>query len=218
VAAAKKAVKKAAKKVPAKKAANRVKSHGEGVDPTSTYGQRLARRTEENLTPAMKHRRDVFIREYLRDFNGAQAWLRMKAEVDPQDAHKHYTPAQAAEHAYQLRNEPYVAKRIAELVDAMDAANVISQQRVLAMLVREAELQGIGAKHAARVAAQKVLVDVLGMSSAAKAAAARVPSGPGGNGLPRGGVMVVPDVAGDVESWEAAAADAQARLKQEVRE
>lgn len=214
--ATKKVAKKAVKKAPAKKAANRNSTHGAGIDPTSTYGQRLARRTEENLTPAMKHRRDVFIREYIRDFNGAQAWLRMKAEVDPEDAHKHYSPAQAAEHAYQLKNEPYVAKRIAELVDSLEAANMISQQRVLAMLIRDAELQGIGAKHAARVSAQKVLVDVLGMSSQAKAAAART-EGAGGAGGPRGGVMVVPAVAGTADEWEAAAAEAQAKLKEEVR-
>lgn len=214
--ATKKAVKKAVKKAPAKKAANRNSSHGAGIDPNSHYGKALARRTEENLTPAMKHRRDVFIREYIRDFNGAQAWLRMKAEVDPEDAHKHYSPAQAAEHAYQLRNEPYVAKRIAELVDSLEAANMISQQRVLAMLIRDAELQGIGAKHAARVSAQKVLVDVLGMSTAAKAVAARTESASGA-GLPRGGVMVVPAVAGTADEWEAAAASAQAKLKDEVR-
>jgi hypothetical protein len=213
--ATKKAVKKAVKKAPAKKVVNRTNEAGGGINPSSTYGQRLARRTEENLTDAMKHRRDVFIREYLRDFNGAQAWLRMKAEVDPQDAHKTYTPAQAAEHAYQLKNEPYVAKRIAELVDSLEVANMLSQQRVLAMLIRDAELQGIGAKHAARVSAQKVLVDVLGMSTQAKAAAARAEPGPGQGG-PRGGVMVVPGVAA-VDDWEASAAPAQAKLKEDVR-
>ncbi len=215
--ATKKAVKKAVKKAPAKKVANRNSAHGAGIDPGSTYGQRLARRTEENLTPAMKHRRDVFITEYLRDFNGAQAWLRMKAQVDPEDAHKHYSPAQAAEHAYQLRNEPYVAKRIAEVMDAMDAASMLSQTRVMAMAIREAELQGHGAKHAARVSAIKLLADMLDMTSAAKAAGARNPQGGNGAGLPRGGVMVVPEVAGTADEWEAAAADAQARLKEEVR-
>lgn len=214
--ATKKVAKKAVKKAPAKKASGRVNAHGEGLRSTSKLAQVLSRRTEENLTPAMKHRRDVFIREYLRDFNGSQAWLRMKAECDPEDAHKTYTPIQSSEAAYQLRQEPYVAKRIAELVDSLEAANMVSQQRVLAMLLRDAELQGIGAKHAARVSAQKVLVDILGMSSAAKAVVART-GGAQGAGGPRGGVMVVPAVAGTADEWEAAAAQAQAQLKEEVR-
>lgn len=215
--ATKKVAKKAVKKAPAKKASGRVNAHGEGLRSTSKLAQVLSRRTEENLTPAMKHRRDVFIREYLRDFNGSQAWLRMKAECDPEDAHKTYTPIQSSEAAYQLRQEPYVAARIAELVDSLEAANMVSQQRVLAMLLRDAELQGIGAKHAARVSAQKVLVDILGMSSAAKAVAARTDSAQGAGSGHRGGVMVVPAVAGTADEWEAAAAQAQAQLKEEVR-
>jgi hypothetical protein len=210
----KKAAKKAVKKVPAKKN-HRKNAHGAGIRPESSLARNLAHRTEENLSDAMKHRRDVFIREYLRDFNGAQAWLRMKAEVDPEEQHKSWTPAQAAEYAYQLRNEPYVAQRIAQLIDAMEATNMLSEQRVLAMAIREAELQGIGAKHAARVSAVGMLMDYLSMSSKAKAAAQRA-NPAGGTGGPRGGVMVVPDVA-SVDDWEAAAAQAQAKLKEEVR-
>lgn len=212
--ATKKAAKKVAKKAPAKKA---VRKKAGGIDPNSTYGARLARRTEENLTDAMKHRRDVFIREYVRDFNGAQAWLRMKAEVDPQDAHKHYTAAQAAEHAYQLRNEPYVAKRIAELVDAMESAALLNQNRVLAMAIREAEREGMGAKHSARVSAIKLLADLLEMTSAGKTNQHNRQQGGSGAGGPAGGVMVVPEVAKSAETWEQRAARAQAELKAEVR-
>lgn len=204
-----------AKKVPAK-ANKRTNAHGEGIRADSSLARTLARRTEENLTAPMKHRRDVFIREYLRDFNGAQAWLRMKAECDPDDAHERYTPRVCAEHAYQLKNEPYVAKRLAELIDGMEAANMINQQRVLAMVLRDAELQGLGAKHAARVSAQKLLMDFMGMTSQAKAVQQRDNQG-GGNGGPRGGVMIVPDVAGTADDWEAAAAKSQAQLKAEVR-
>lgn len=215
--ATKKAVKKAVKKAPAKKAVNRVNAHGAGLRSDSTLSKVLSRRTEENLTPAMKHRRDVFIREYVRDFNGAQAWLRMKAEVDPQDSHKHFTPAQAAEHAYQLKNEPYVAKRIAEVLDGLEAANMLSQSRVLGMAIREAELVGLGSKHAARVSAIKLLADMLDMTSQAKHQAAQRANPQGGGTAHRGGVMVVPEVAGTADEWEAAAAGAQARLKEEVR-
>lgn len=214
--ATKKAVKKAVKKVPAKKTNARVNAHGAGLRPESALARSLAHRTEENLSDSMKHRRNVFIREYLRDFNGAQAWLRMKAEVDPQDAHKTWSPAQAAEHAYQLRNEPYVAQKIAEMIDSLEAANMINDRRILAMVIRDAELQGIGAKHAARVGAQKLLMDYMGMTSAAKEAARRgTPEG--GAAGPRGGVMVVPAVEGSADSWEARAAAAQAALKEDVR-
>lgn len=213
--ATKKVVKKAVKKAPAKNA--RRNAPGEGIRSDSSLAKALSRRTEENLTDAMKHRRDVFIREYIRDFNGAQAWLRMKAEVDPQDSHTNYTPAKAAEHAYQLRNEPYVAKRIAELIDSMEAANMINENRILAMVIRDAELQGIGAKHAARVGAQKLLMDYMKMTSGARAAQQRAQAPGEADGLPRGGVMVVPPVEGSPESWEARAAAAQAALKEEVR-
>lgn len=211
--AAKKAVKKAAKKAPAKNA--RKNAPGAGLRPDSSLAQTLARRTEDNLTPAMKHRRDIFIQEYLYDFNGAQAWRRMKARVDPAED-KVYTNAQAAEFAYQLRNEPYVALRLKEALEAMDAANMLSEQRILGMAIREAELQGIGAKHAGRVAAIKLLMDYKKMTSGAQAAANRGSGGAGGASGPRGGVMVVPDVA-SVDDWEEMAADAQAQLKEEVR-
>lgn len=213
--AVKKAIKKATKKAPAKKANARVNPAGSGIRPDSSLGKALARRTEENLTDAMKRRRDIFVREYLYDFNGANAWRRMMAEVSPDDT-RTFTPAQAAEHAYQLRNEPYVAARIKECIEGLEAANMISEQRILGMAIREAELQGIGAKHSARVSAIGMLMDYLNMTSKAKAVAQRVPTGGGGNGL-RGGVMVVPDVAGTADEWEAAAAQAQAKLKEEVR-
>lgn len=212
--AAKKAVKKAAKKAPAKKTVAK-RTAGSGIDPDSTYGQRLARRTEENLTPAMKHRRDVFIQEYLYDFIGAQAWRRMKARVDPDD-HKPYSAEVAAEQAYMMLNEPYVALKVRETIDAMEEGNMLSRQRVLGMAIREAEFQGFGAKHAGRVGAVKLLMDYLKMTSGAEAAGNRGGGPQGASGGPRGGVMVVPGEVG-VDQWEAKAMGAQARLKEDVK-
>lgn len=212
--ATKKAAKKVAKKT-TKSVVNRSRTHGEGIDPNSSLGRTLARRTEENLTDAMKRRRDIFVREYLYDFSAANAWRRMKAELDPEDQ-KAYTPTEAAERGYQLKNEPYVSMRIREAIELQEAANILSEQRVLSMAIREAELQGIGAKHAARVSAVGLLMDYLAMTSKAKTAAQQRTANPSGAGGPRGGVMVVPDVV-SVDKWEGAAAEAQAKLKEEVR-
>lgn len=218
MAATKKATKKVAAKKVAKKAAAAPPAGGRG-DPNTAYRKRLNRRTEENLTDRMRYRRDVFVTEYLRDFNGAQAWLRMKAICEPEDDTSRYTAAQCAEHAYQLRQEPYTAKRIADGIDALNAATMLTQQRVMAMAIREAELQGAGAKHAARVSAIKLLSDKLDkMAELAERAEAAAKQARQGTGLNASGVMVVPPVAATVDDWEARAAAAQARLKQEVRQ
>lgn len=209
------AVKKAVTKKAAKKGktAEYRNKRGQGVNPDSAYGKRLLRRTEENLTPPMKNRRDVFITEYLYDFNAAQAWRRMKAIVDPEDT-KPYTNVQAAEQGYMLTREPYVALKIRECLEAQEESKMLSRQRVLGMAIREAEREGLGAKHAARVSSIGLLMRALKMVDAPGSGGGR--GGVGGHNGPRGGVMVVPDVP-SVDDWEAMSAQAQAQLKDEVR-
>lgn len=212
--AVKKVAKKAVKKAPARKAvghaSGRKNKPGEGLRKDSSLGKTLAERTEENMRPSTKRRRDVFVAEYLYDFNGAAAYRRMRAICDP-DNKKELTPAQASNLGYNMRNEPYVELRIREVVDLLEQKELINQNRILAMLVREANVHGIGAQHGGRVAALKTLVDVLGMGSAAQQAR-RAAAGSG-----RGsGVMVVPEE-GSVGTWEERAQAAQAKLKEEVR-
>lgn len=206
----------AVKKKPApKKTAPRRNKRGEGLNPDSAYGKAILSRTEDKLTPAMKVRRDIFISEYMVDFNAAQAWLRMKARHEPEDLHKEYTAAECAEHGYRMTREPYVAKRIQELMDSMSQAELINANRVLGMAIREANYHGLGAQHGGRVNAIKLLADLLSMTSTAKAATARNDT-PKGNTGPRGGVMLVPATESE-KGWEARSKAAQARLKEEVR-
>lgn len=172
-------------------------------DPDSGFSKLIGKRTEENLSPAMKKRRDHFISEYLVDFNAAQAFIRMKAEEEP---FKEIDAAAAAAGGYSFTREPYVAKKIQEALEDMEEANIITRKRVLGGLIREANYHGVGAQHGARVSSWSKLAGILRMD--VKIVEQNV-------GL-RGGVMIVPQTE-DGESWEARAAGAQAALKEDVR-
>jgi phage terminase small subunit len=160
----------------------------------SKTAKKLLRRTEENLTPLMKQRRDQFIAEYLVDWRGPAAWIRSGG-----------SPNSAAKMAYELLREPYVTRKIREQVDAMEEANLINRNRILAGLVREANYQGVGASHGARVSAYHVLAKILGMEAPVKVEA-QVSCG----------VMLIP-AGTSVDNWERDAIDVQAQLKADVR-
>lgn len=159
-------------------------------------GKKLKRRTLENLSPKMKEKRDRFITEYVKDFNGPMAYVRAGGP---------YTSATKMSGEY-LR-EPYVASRIWEVIDAMEEADLITRKHVIAMFIREANYQGMGASHGARVAAIGHLAKVLGMEQTNVNLKGDIKF--------RGGVMLVP--APDPMSWEQAAAEAQRQLKEDVR-
>jgi hypothetical protein len=165
-------------------------------DPDSKVTKRLKRRTEENLTLKMKVKRDVFITEFLRDWNGPMAAIRMGESAD-----------NAPKIARQYLREPYVAKRIWEVVDAMDEAELINRKRVLGGLIREANFQGIGASHGARVSAWGKLANILGMEQENINVKGEVEV--------RGGVMIVP--VSSPADWERLAENSQKRLKEDVR-
>lgn len=172
-------------------------------DPESGFSKQMAKRTEENLSPAMKKRRDHFISEYLVDFNAAQAFIRMKAEEEP---FKEIDAAAAAAGGYSFTREPYVAKKIQEALEAMEEANIVTRKRVLGGLLREANYHGVGAQHGARVSSWTKLAGILKMDVKQVEASVAL----------RGGVMIVPATE-DGAGWEARAAEAQAALKEEVR-
>ncbi len=156
--------------------------------------ERMARRTEENLTLRMKERRDRFIAEYLVDFKGPEAIIRSGGSS---------TTAQKM--ASQFLHEPYVLKKIRETIDILEEKNIINRQRVLAGLVREANYQGIGASHGARVSAYSKLASILGMDAPLKV-----------EGRFAHGVMLVP-LPQSNEEWEKVAEHAQEVLKGEVK-
>lgn len=164
-------------------------------DLNSRTQRRAARRTAENLTDKGREFRDNFIREYLLDFNATHAYIRAGGKTK--------TPWKAG---YQMRHEAYVAQQIQLAIDAMKPEKMVSQQRALSWMIREANHYGPDASHGARVTAVQVLMKHAQVAEEAKIGALAA----------QGGVMVVP-ATDKVDDWEARAAAAQLRLKEEVR-
>lgn len=169
------------------------------INPHSSTRARLSRRTEENLRSDAKLFRDKFIAEYLIDFNAAAAYLRAGGTAKAKSA-QHYNTA------YYLTQEPYVAKKIQEAVDAAEASGLVNRNRVIAGLVREANYHSLGASHGARVSSWGKLATILGMDTK------RIEM----NLSARVGILVVP-MTDALESWEARSIAAQAALKLAVR-
>lgn len=165
---------------------------GHKANENNRHGRKLARRTLENLTPKMKMKRDRFISEYIRDFNGPEAYIRAGGPA-----------TSAVKMACEYLREPYVTKRVWEVIEAMDEAELISRKRVLALFIREANYYGIGASHGARVSAIGHIAKVLGMEQENLNIKGDIRF--------KGGVMVVP-VAPGTDAWEQMAATAQKQL------
>jgi hypothetical protein len=164
-------------------------------DPNSGTQRRAARRTAENLSDSAKAFRDRFVTEYLYDFNATQAYIR--AGGKSKRPHKD---------GYLIRHEAYVSHEIQKAIEAMDAGKIVSQQRAIGWMAREANHFGPDASHGARVSAITQLLKAQALAEGAKQGALAA----------RGGVMVVSEVT-SVDDWEKRAAQAQAKLKEEVR-
>lgn len=151
-----------------------------------------------------KSLRDLFITEYLVDFDETKASLRCGFQFQF-----------ATEYGRKFLEEPYVQRRISEIrtLANRDEEQVTeyNKRRIIEQLLAEAYYKGKGSSQAARVAALRELKDFYGMggASARKSAA-------GANG-PAGGVMVVPAIA-NVEDWEATAQASQAALRADIAE
>lgn len=168
-----------------------------GLDPNSRLGKTLSKRTEENLRASQKVFRDKFITEYLIDFNAAQAYLRAGGKKQGKALYNA---------AYELTHEPYVASQIRKCIDDADEKNLVTRKRILAGLVREANRDGMGSQHGARVNAWGKLASIMGME------VRRVEANVG----IRAGVLIVPATE-DMATWEQRSAAAQLALKEAVR-
>lgn len=163
------------------------------------HGKKLAKRTVENLTPQMKSKRDRFISEYVKDFNGPMAYIRAGGPSTT-----------AVKMSGEYLREPYVSQQVWAVIDSMEEAEIINRKHILAGLVREAQFQGQGASHGARVSAWAHLAKILGMEQTNVNVKGSI------NHNVRGGVMVVPVLPGS-EAWEQMAEQAQKQLKEDVR-
>ncbi len=153
----------------------------------------------DTLSPHEMALRDLFVKEYMFDYNWTHAAMRCG-----------FNGTLAQEYGSRFSQDPYVLWRIeqAELQiakqtpeDAKDA-EAFERQRVIESLKREANYKGPGASAAARVSALKALASIHGLDAPKRTKIDL-------NGTRA--VMIVPAVA-SVEDWETIAKESQEQL------
>ena len=139
-----------------------------------------------------------FVYEYVKDFNGKQAVLRLGWNA---------TSNTASVQAAKWLNEPYVQYYLQEFIRKADEKAIIERNEVLFGLKREANnFTPYDGSSASRVAALSSLAKILGMQITKVE----------GTMTHRGGVIPIP-VVGSLDDWEKQSKKAQAKLKTEVR-
>lgn len=153
---------------------------------------------ERSYTWREKALRDLFVKEYLVDYDSIGAAMRVG-----------YNRGIAKEYAVRLMDEPYVMRQIAKQEGApIEEDEKTAKKRIMAGLVREANYRGAGSSQAARVAALGKLAQLYGMEPATKTKTELT----GADGQPlTSGQFIIPGVM-TPEQWEAAAAKQQAEL------
>lgn len=164
-------------------------------DPNSETSIRLSRKTEENLTPNMRIFAATFCREYIKDFNVSNAYLRAGGSPN------------AMTKAYEMMRWPFVQQELDRLKEILEEDVMVTKKDVLLGLKREANDFSENASHSARVSAWGKLGRVLKMDVTVTQSETTVTH--------RGGVMVVP-APQSVDQWESVTADVQQKLKEDV--
>lgn len=151
----------------------------------------------ETMADGIKFARQAFVREYMKDFCGTAAILRLG-----------YTYAQPAKVARDWLNEPYTQYYLQEMLDKAEANDLFSRSQVVAGLAKEATApdKAFVSNSTTRIAALRALAKIKGMEITRTEGTLSV----------SGGVMAVP-LAKSVEEWEAVTVQAQEKLKAEVR-
>lgn len=151
------------------------------------------------MTPREKALRDLFVEQYLIDFNSTLAAQRCGFERDF-----------AIEYGRKFLSEPYVQQALmfARFADRDPAQfEAYNKKRIMQGLLAEAHYKGPGSSHAARVAALGKLSAIHGMEAPKKLEATL---------KHRGGVMQIPAIA-DIGEWEKAAVESQEKLVRDAR-
>lgn len=169
-----------------------------GVFWKSGYGDQVT----PDLTAQEKELRDLFVREFLTDFDEVAACIRCG-----------FLDSYAKQYAIQFMGETYVRRRIVEL--SRDIGNVDNKEKtaetkqvIITSLFREANYRGSGASHGARIAALSKLASLHGMDAPTKLEQTI---------LHKGGVMAVPGIA-SCGDWEAQAMASQEKLTSEAED
>lgn len=149
--------------------------------------------------PRQKALHDLFISEYLIDFNATDAAQRCG-----------FAREFAIEYGQRLMASSYVMRRIKELQlmkvdEAVDSE--FNKTRIKSALIREAHYHGPGSSQSARVAALTQLAKLYGMEAPKKSESTVTH---------RGGVMAVPCIA-KLDEWEAVAEKSQKELISDAR-
>lgn len=121
-------------------------------DPNSQNAKALASRTKATLNDSAKRRRERFIDRYLVHFVGKRAALEIGIKE-----------CSASKTASQFLREPYVLAYYKKRVEALSEDELVSRKDVLMGLLKEANFEGQGHQHAARVAAWAKLGRYKGM-------------------------------------------------------
>lgn len=171
-----------------------VEASANGTLPTIPQTEFTHHKTVESYSVQQLIDRERFVSEYLFDFSGRRAAIRCG-----------YKESTASAIAHNFLSEPGVQRLIREHMQAYDVS-AITKGRVMAGLLKEATNEHPTASHAARVAAWRILGNVVGLGD----------NGPKDD-RPKGGVMVVPATPVEAE-WENVAAKSQEALKNSVRE
>jgi hypothetical protein len=160
---------------------------------------------EELAAPVLNYReralRDLFVQEYLTDYDQFAAALRCG-----------YAESYAREYAGKLMNEPYVRQKIRELeVLPEDEDNPEKMKNyVVVGLRREANYRGSGASPSARVAALSKISSIYGLDAPTRSKNEH--TGPDGQAL--AGMLVIPGLM-NMEEWAIAAEKQQTALIQD---
>lgn len=148
----------------------------------------------DDLNPREKALRDLFVSEYLVDYDAVRACQRCG-----------FVHQFAIDFARKFMEEPYVQQQL----NAVKFQNVPEQamadydkKRIRTGLMAEAHYRGPGSSHSGRVAALGKLASLYGMDAPKKSEQTIIN---------RGGVMAVPGIAA-LDDWEAAASASQDAL------
>jgi replicative superfamily II helicase len=149
-----------------------------------------------HLREDYKRNRERFCREYIKDFHGTNAMLRLY------NCQRNTAQVKAS----QWLEQPYTQWFLSKLIEEMDADAIVTQNEIVFGLKREAhQTNSQFADSATRIAALRALAKIKGMEKTTLDGEVKL----------GGGVMVVPGLS--AEDWKKKAKASQAALKQEVR-
>lgn len=155
------------------------------------YAQEM-RMTEERLSETAKIRRRLFASHYIKTTNATSAATFAGFSSPGSKGHK-------------LLHEPYVQALIAKMLNAMEMDAIITQQEVLFRFKEEANNLSAD-NQGARISALAHIAKIHGMMIDRQE-----------TNVVNSGVMIVPALV-SADEWGKLAADAQARLKDEVKD